>query len=178
MAEIMLRTCRLLGKLRHLNETCYNHIVSRSYRGSRLKKLRMLNHSQELMADFVHNATPLVDEESFEFPREQPHPKKIEMSKKLKDIEKYLEFPSDTETFLSKVNEETRKHKRYQANNSFRPKVDPRQTTVLLFPGQGSQFVGMGKKLLQYPKVQEMYSIASAILGCLNHSLVSYSTCN
>lgn len=137
----------------------------------------MLNNSQELMKDFAQNANPLDDEEPFEFPREQPHPNKIEMSKQLKDIEKYLEFPSDTETFLSKVNDQ-RNHKRYQANNSFRPKVDPRQTTILLFPGQGSQFVGMGKKLLQYPKVQEMYSVASAILGCLVNSLVGHFTCN
>lgn len=160
----MLRTGRLLGKLHHLNEACYNNIFSRSYRGSRMKKLMMLNNSQELMKDFAKNVNPFGDEEPFEFPKEQPHPKAIEMTEQLKDFEKYLEFPSDTETFLTKVNGQT-KNKRYQANNSFRPKVDPRQTTVLLFPGQGSQFVGMGKKLLQYPKVQEMYSIASAILG-------------
>lgn len=28
---------------------------------------------------------------------------------------------------------------------------------ILLFPGQGSQFVGMGKKALHYPGVKEMY---------------------
>ena len=38
---------------------------------------------------------------------------------------------------------------------------------MLLFPGQGSQFVGMGQDLLQYPNVPEMYALASEILGKL-----------
>ena len=42
---------------------------------------------------------------------------------------------------------------------------DPSETSVLLFPGQGSQYVGMGHNLLKYPNVEEMYSIASKILG-------------
>lgn len=32
---------------------------------------------------------------------------------------------------------------------------------ILLFPGQGSQFVGMGKKALHYPGVKEMYEEVS-----------------
>ncbi|GAB6030413.1 hypothetical protein CHUAL_007290 [Chamberlinius hualienensis] len=54
------------------------------------------------------------------------------------------------------------------------PRVNPSETTVMLFPGQGSQFVGMGNRLLKYPNVERMYSIASEILGydlldiCLN----------
>ncbi len=65
-------------------------------------------------------------------------------------------FPSDiTDHFTSKLPE---KH-------AFRPKVDPKQTSVLLFPGQGSQFVGMGADLMKYPGVPKMYNIASEILG-------------
>lgn len=43
-----------------------------------------------------------------------------------------------------------------------------------MFPGQGSQFVGMGKKLLHLPKVERMFEIASGIFKfdlmslCLN----------
>lgn len=50
----------------------------------------------------------------------------------------------------------------------------PGDTSVLLFPGQGSQFVGMGRGLLKYGAVQEMFSAAHKILGydllslCLN----------
>ena len=53
-------------------------------------------------------------------------------------------------------------------------KIDPRDMSVLLFPGQGAQFVGMGKTLLDYPIVRDMYEVASTILGydllalCLN----------
>ncbi|ESO08719.1 hypothetical protein HELRODRAFT_185364 [Helobdella robusta] len=35
----------------------------------------------------------------------------------------------------------------------------------MLFPGQGSQFVGMGKLLLEYPNVRDIYKLASKILG-------------
>lgn len=41
----------------------------------------------------------------------------------------------------------------------------PREGTVLLFPGQGSQFVGMGRGLLQFPGVRDMYRLAEKVLG-------------
>lgn len=53
-------------------------------------------------------------------------------------------------------------------------KIDPSTTNAVLFPGQGSQYVGMAKKYLRYPNVKEMYECASEILGynlldlCLN----------
>lgn len=46
-----------------------------------------------------------------------------------------------------------------------RTKTEPSDRSVLLFPGQGSQFVGMGKGLLKYPNVAEMFSVAQKILG-------------
>ncbi|GAU98358.1 hypothetical protein RvY_09515 [Ramazzottius varieornatus] len=52
-----------------------------------------------------------------------------------------------------------------QAKKVPRPKIDPRETSIVLFPGQGSQFVGMGEKLLKYPNVREIYGVASEILG-------------
>ncbi|CAG02438.1 unnamed protein product [Tetraodon nigroviridis] len=46
-----------------------------------------------------------------------------------------------------------------------RPSADPSAHSVLLFPGQGSQFVGMGRGLLKYPNVREMFRVAQKILG-------------
>ncbi|XP_039093146.1 malonyl-CoA-acyl carrier protein transacylase, mitochondrial isoform X3 [Hyaena hyaena] len=41
----------------------------------------------------------------------------------------------------------------------------PGQCSVLLFPGQGSQVVGMGRGLLGYPRVRELYAAARSVLG-------------
>ena len=77
-------------------------------------------------------------------------------------IKPEAEFPSD-------MMEERDKYevvkKRSQSKFAFRPKVDPKETSILLFPGQGAQFLGMGRDLVDYPNVQNMYDIASDILG-------------
>lgn len=63
---------------------------------------------------------------------------------------------------------------RDQALKVKRPKIDPHETSIILFPGQGVQRVGMGKSLLKLPQVENMYKVASEILGydllklCLN----------
>uniref|UniRef100_A0A8C3SQY0 Malonyl-CoA:ACP transacylase (MAT) domain-containing protein n=1 Tax=Chelydra serpentina TaxID=8475 RepID=A0A8C3SQY0_CHESE len=41
----------------------------------------------------------------------------------------------------------------------------PQEGTVLLFPGQGSQFVGMGWELLHYPNIRDMFRVAEKVLG-------------
>lgn len=44
------------------------------------------------------------------------------------------------------------------------PKTDPRETSIILFPGQGSQFVGMAKDLLKFPMVQDLFELSNYIL--------------
>uniref|UniRef100_H3BBW9 Malonyl-CoA-acyl carrier protein transacylase n=1 Tax=Latimeria chalumnae TaxID=7897 RepID=H3BBW9_LATCH len=57
----------------------------------------------------------------------------------------------------------------------------PSNHTVMLFPGQGSQFVGMGKGLLRYEKVRTLYAVAEKVLGydllslCLNGPITELS---
>lgn len=53
---------------------------------------------------------------------------------------------------------------RLQARHSLRPRIDPRETSIILFPGEGSQYVGMGHSLLKYPGVRDIFEIASHIL--------------
>merc|ERR1719376_1463821 len=44
-----------------------------------------------------------------------------------------------------------------QAKYSYRPSTPPEQTSIMLFPGQGTQYVGMARELLDYPNVQQMF---------------------
>ncbi|KAH3775134.1 hypothetical protein DPMN_176531 [Dreissena polymorpha] len=105
----------------------------------------------------------------------------VEISRGPKQIEDLLESQVAPENvkqvpidFLSDLDAQ-RRFNRNQEKHSFRPpNVSPEDTSILMFPGQGSQFVGMGKKLLRYPGVEDIYNRASEILGydllnlCLN----------
>ncbi|KAF6200842.1 hypothetical protein GE061_005289 [Apolygus lucorum] len=54
---------------------------------------------------------------------------------------------------------------RNQGLHSLRPLVDPKETSVILFPGQGTQYVGMGKDLTRFPAARYLFKEASQILG-------------
>ena len=60
-------------------------------------------------------------------------------------------------------------HKKEKMKYSNSSPHDPRQAnhsdnSILLFPGQGAQFVGMGAKLMHIPTVKDLYDSASQIL--------------
>lgn len=46
-----------------------------------------------------------------------------------------------------------------------RPKIDPKSTSIVLFPGQGTQYVGMASKLLRFPEALRICKMANEILG-------------
>ena len=54
---------------------------------------------------------------------------------------------------------------RDQSKHIQRPKIDPKDTSVILFPGQGTQFVGMGKDLLRFPIAYDLFDAANDLLG-------------
>lgn len=54
-----------------------------------------------------------------------------------------------------------------QGLHAFRPDECPENPTIILFPGQGSQFVGMAKSLVDIPEAKDMFDIASDVLRFL-----------
>ncbi|XP_057666911.1 probable malonyl-CoA-acyl carrier protein transacylase, mitochondrial [Diorhabda carinulata] len=44
-------------------------------------------------------------------------------------------------------------------------KKDPRDASIILFPGQGTQYVGMAKDLMKFPMAKDLFELANYILG-------------
>lgn len=75
--------------------------------------------------------------------------------------------------FTSNINESSsnndrEKRRRFlrqsQGLHAFRPGECPDNPTIVLFPGQGSQFVGMAKSLTDISEAKDMFDMASEIL--------------
>ncbi|XP_060652743.1 probable malonyl-CoA-acyl carrier protein transacylase, mitochondrial [Drosophila nasuta] len=45
-----------------------------------------------------------------------------------------------------------------------RPTIDPKETSIVLFPGQGTQYVGMAKDLLRFPGARRIFELANEVL--------------
>lgn len=59
-----------------------------------------------------------------------------------------------------------------QGLHAFRPDECPDNPTIILFPGQGSQFVGMAKSLVDIPEAKDMFDIASDVLRFLQAQFI------
>lgn len=70
---------------------------------------------------------------------------------------------TDPEEIAAKKQQQIRKQRKGLC--AFLPEDCPTNPTYILFPGQGSQFVGMAKSLVDIPEAVEMFDIASEILG-------------
>lgn len=46
-----------------------------------------------------------------------------------------------------------------------KPKEDPRDTSIIMFPGQGTQYVGMSRDLMKFSKARDLFELANYILG-------------
>ena len=96
----------------------------------------------------------------------------------LKDAASYVEYHSDeqvawpsssfhqseAEVVLqrAKIRKEQRRTLSKVTNDPIQE--DHRESSVILFPGQGAQFVGMGSKLVHLPNIKQLYESASEIL--------------
>lgn len=75
-------------------------------------------------------------------------------------------FGSDTKNPENELNKINRRRflKQSQGLHAFRPDEIPENPTIILFPGQGAQFVGMAKSLANIPAAKDMFDIASDVL--------------
>lgn len=54
--------------------------------------------------------------------------------------------------------------RRDQSKKAQRPKTDPKETSIILFPGQGAQYVGMAAGLVKFPGARDIFELASSVL--------------
>lgn len=54
--------------------------------------------------------------------------------------------------------------RRDQSKKAMRPKTDPKETSIILFPGQGAQYVGMAADLMKFPGARDIFALASEVL--------------
>lgn len=52
--------------------------------------------------------------------------------------------------------------KKYIKNE--RPKQDPQDVSIIVFPGQGAHHVGMCKNLMKFPGARDMFALANDVL--------------
>ncbi|KAG5887857.1 hypothetical protein JTB14_005623 [Gonioctena quinquepunctata] len=92
-------------------------------------------------------------------PKESPLKKLLDESASFQDTkigkeQQWATLPYPDGTKIRKQGEFYRKAKK-----------DPRDGSIILFPGQGSQYVGMAKNLMKFPMARDLFELANYILG-------------
>ncbi|CAL1545995.1 unnamed protein product [Lymnaea stagnalis] len=126
-----------------------------------LKRLEKKGISE---TEFLSKLNNSLDDESAATAQKAFTGSKEDLEELLKNISTEPKYLSETDSFPSDM-QRYKQWKKQELDTSSKPKVAPSLTSVVLFPGQGSQFVGMGKKLLHFPGVNDLYDEASSILG-------------
>lgn len=55
-----------------------------------------------------------------------------------------------------------RNHEQFDVSE--RPKIDPQDMSIILFPGQGAHHVGMCQNLVKFPGARDIFAMASDVL--------------
>lgn len=128
---------------------------------SRLLTLRQVNKFSDSTASRNESGSESKIDESQDKPATSDEVPSGEenVSRLLKDAATYSDakdtnwstspYPADAPTSVEEV---------------VKPKIDPLDTSVVLFPGQGTIKVGMVKKYLHFPQARELFMIANEIL--------------
>lgn len=81
-----------------------------------------------------------------------------------------LRFLNSSTKETDKIEDSNKKRqflRQSQGLRAFRPEECPENPTIILFPGQGSQFIGMAKSLADIPEAKDLFDIASDVLRFL-----------
>lgn len=78
--------------------------------------------------------------------------------------DEYLTDPADVWSTKPYPKGSVIDRKRDQGRKVSQPRADVSQNTIILFPGQGAQYVGMAKDLVKIPEARDLFDIASEVL--------------
>ncbi|XP_067612780.1 probable malonyl-CoA-acyl carrier protein transacylase, mitochondrial [Eurosta solidaginis] len=78
-----------------------------------------------------------------------------------------IQEPSATESSCNTLQKRSQMHlvRALEDDTQRRPAIDPKETSIVLFPGQGAQYVGMAAKLMRFPGARSIFDLANQVLG-------------
>lgn len=127
-----------------------------------------INLSRFVSCNFFHNSSVLTNEKNSSDDKSSPPKDKSRESPLKKLLEDAASFEdakiSNIEQKWATLPYGESAKIRKQGDFYKKEKKDPRDATIILFPGQGNQYVGMAKDLLKFPVVKDLFELANYIL--------------